>query len=320
MKKTKLNQLKSYITIILILATHSMAMAQKQESSPFPSDVKRILFLGNSITYAGDYVTNIEAYFISHYPAIKVEFINAGLPSETVSGLSEPGHADGKFPRPDLHERLSRVLKQTKPDWVFACYGMNDGIYLPLDEERFRKFKDGISWLHDELVKASVKKIIHLTPPVFDERKGGHAGYAHVLDEYSDWLLTQRSIAQWNVTDIHGAMKLYQEDHIKKDSSFALAADGVHPGKTGHWLISKQILLYLGENDIAEAESITDALATVKNGEQILKLIDQRQKMMKDAWLTSTGHLRPGMNAGLPMRTAKAKSKKIKKDINSLRD
>jgi lysophospholipase L1-like esterase len=297
-----------------------MAMAQKQESNPFPSNVKRILFLGNSITYAGDYITNVEAYFISHYPAIKIEFINAGLPSETVSGLSEPGHADGKFPRPDLHERLSRVLKQTKPDWVFACYGMNDGIYMPLDEERFKKFKDGINWLHDELLKADVKKIIHLTPPVFDESKGGHPGYAQVLDEYSDWMINQRSIAQWNVNDIHGAMKLYQENHIKKDSSFALAADGVHPGKTGHWLISKEILLYLGEKNIFKSESITEALSSFPKGEQILQLVAQRQIMMKDAWLTSTGHQRPGMNTGLPMRKAKAKSKKIRKEIISLRD
>ena len=50
--------------------------------------------------------------------------------------MSEEGHAGGKFPRPDLHERLDRALPKTKPDLVFACYGMNDGIYLPLDEAR----------------------------------------------------------------------------------------------------------------------------------------------------------------------------------------
>jgi len=33
------------------------------------------------------------------------EILNLGLPSETVSGLSEPNHAGGAFPRPDLHER-----------------------------------------------------------------------------------------------------------------------------------------------------------------------------------------------------------------------
>lgn len=314
-----MNYLK-FILSILLLIGHYFTMAQQHSENPFPSKVKRILFIGNSITYAGEYVTNIEAYFAAQYPALRVEFINVGLPSETVSGLSEPGHADGKFPRPDLHERLARVLKQTKPDWVFACYGMNDGIYMPLDEGRFRKFKEGISWLHDELVKARVKKIFHLTPPVFDERKGGHPEYAHVLDVYSDWLLTQRSVSQWNAVDIHGAMKTYLENHIQKDSSFALAADGVHPGKAGHWIMSKEILLYLGVKNIAAAESISDLLINAKNGDPILQLISQRQLMMKDAWLTSTGHLRPGMATGLPLREAKAKAKKIQKEINTLRD
>jgi hypothetical protein len=40
--------------------------------------------------------------------------IDAGPPSETVSGLSEEGHAGGQFPRPDLVERLTRVLAVTK--------------------------------------------------------------------------------------------------------------------------------------------------------------------------------------------------------------
>lgn len=309
----------TFILSILLFTGHFFTMAQQQSmKNPFPSQVKRILFIGNSITYAGEYVTNVEAYLVAHYPSSHVEFINVGLPSETVSGLSEPDHADGKFPRPDLHERLARVLKQTKPDWVFACYGMNDGIYMPLDDDRFRKFKEGIHWLHDELDHAGVKKIIHLTPSVFDERKGNHAGYAHVLDVYSDWLLTQREVAQWHVVDIHGAMKTYLENQIEKDSTFALAADGVHPGKTGHWIMSKEILLDLGEKNIAAAESITDALANVPNGDKIMQLSAQRQLIMKDAWLTRTGHQRPGMKTGLPWREAKRKAKKIQKEINAL--
>lgn len=298
---------------------HHSTMAQQQGTNPFPSNVKRILFIGNSITYAGDYVTNVEAYLVARYPSMKVEFINAGLPSETVSGLSEPGHADGKFPRPDLHERLSRVLKQTKPDWVFACYGMNDGIYMHLDEERFTMFKKGMTWLHDELLKAGVKNVIHLTPPIFDERKSDHPGYAHVLDVYSDWLLSQREIANWNVVDIHGPMKSYLETCIKGDPSYALANDGVHPGSTGHWIMSKEILIYLKERNLTNIESISDALRSIPNGEQILELVSQRQQIMKDAWLTTTKHQRPGMNAGLPMGKAKKQAKKIQKSINALK-
>src|SRR5688572_26755736 len=99
--------------------------------------VKRVLFLGDSITYSGQYIDDFETALRLHLPGRRIDVINCGLPSETVSGLSEEGHAGGKFPRPDLHERLDRVLAKVKPDLIFACYGMNDGIYLPLSDERF---------------------------------------------------------------------------------------------------------------------------------------------------------------------------------------
>lgn len=310
--------MKTLFFIVLWFLASLSGQAQKQKATPFPPQVKRIVFLGNSITYAGEYVTNVEAYFAAYYPAMNVEFINVGLPSETVSGLSEEGHAEGKFPRPDLHERLARVLEQTKPDWVFACYGMNDGIYLPLDEERFSKFKQGITWLHSELTKAGVKKIIHLTPPIFDERTGGHPGYAEVLSVYTDWLLTQQRTAQWNVCNIHGAMKSYLETQRQKDAAFSLASDGVHPGKTGHWIISQEIIRYLGKTSISQSQNMDEVLASVKNGQQIGELVAQRQLLMKDAWLTSTGHLRPGMHTGLPLAEAKKTARKIQKEIRAL--
>jgi lysophospholipase L1-like esterase len=300
----------------MLLASSSTCSAQ------IPPNVQRVLFLGNSITYAGQYVTDIEAYFITHYPQRHIEFINVGLPSETVSGLSEPGHADGAFPRPDLHERLARVLAATKPDLVFACYGMNDGIYMPFDTGRFAKFKEGITWLHN-MVTASGAQLIHVTPPFFDELKGGHPGYAAVLDKYAEWLLGQRKKAGWQVADLHFAMKKYLEAHRKVDEQFAidgfaLAPDGVHPGDAGHWIMAKQILLYLGETSVAKAPSINAALGSIPNGEKILELVEQRQTMMKDAWLTATGHKRPGMNVGLPLAEAQAKAAEIKKQIREL--
>ena len=105
--------------------------------------VHRIVFLGDSITYSGQFVEFIEAYLRINQSTHRYEFLDLGLPSETVSGLSEPGHAGGAFPRPDLHERLERVLEQTKPDLIVACYGMNDGIYYPFAEARFENTRAG---------------------------------------------------------------------------------------------------------------------------------------------------------------------------------
>jgi lysophospholipase L1-like esterase len=284
--------------------------------------VHRIVFLGNSITYTGNYITDIEAYFITHYPNKEYQFINMGLPSETVSGLSEPGHADGKFPRPDLHERLDRVLALTKPDLVFICYGMNDGIYLPLDAGRFQKFKDGLIDVHNKVVKTGAR-IIHLTPPYYDELKGKNRGYEATLDKYADWVLAQHKSAGWKVIDIHYPMKRFTEAHRKVDSAFgiaafALAEDGVHPGEAGHWIMAKQVLLYLGEREATATPDIHAALAATPHGEAILKLVTERQSMMKDAWLTAAGHKRPMMNVGIPLDEAIEKYEEIEKEIHRL--
>ncbi len=284
---------------------------------PFPKNVHRILFLGNSITYGGHYITDIETYLTLKYPKKSFEFINVGLPSETVSGLSEENHAGGRFPRPDLHERLARVLAQTQPDFVFACYGMNDGIYLPLEEGRFQKFKYGITWLHDEITQLGVP-IVHLTPPVYDESRGKDKGYAAVLDHYADWLLQQRKIQKWEVVDIHSEMQNYLTQRRKTNPEFSFAKDGVHPDALGHWLMAKPVLAYLGQKDVQPAETLEDAIVFHPKSKEVHKLISQRQQLMKDAWLTSTGHKRPEMAVGLPLEEAKKKAAEIEKEIREL--
>jgi len=286
------------------------------EASPMFADAKRVVFLGDSITYSGVYVETIEAYFVTRFPKRTVEFINVGLPSETVSGLSEDGHAGGQFPRPDLHERLDRVLARLKPDWVVACYGMNDGIYLPFDEARFAKYRDGLQRLRDKCAAAGVT-ILHVTPPTFDEVKGGHPGYANTLDRYSDWLLSKRTDG-WDVVDLHGPMNFFLTEQRAKDPAFFLAGDGVHCGETGHWIVAKQILLHLGAKDVAAVNGPKAMLAAYANGEALLKLIEQRQRMLKDTWLTMIGHQRPGMNKGLPLAEAQEKADELERRIRAL--
>src|SRR4051812_26190458 len=153
---------RNVVLLIFLLQSFSLR-AQPRELA----EAKRVLCLGDSITYGGLYIDYLEGFLFTRYPNQRWEFINLGLPSETVSGLSEPGHAGGSFSRPDLHERLIRAIEKTKPDLVFACYGMNDGIYFPLSDERFAAFKGGMQKLHQQVESAHIR-IIHITPPTFD--------------------------------------------------------------------------------------------------------------------------------------------------------
>lgn len=307
-----------YFVFVLILLIGCRSMSNSAHAPVTAAeDVARIVFLGNSITYNGQYIKAIETYYRYHFPNRNIEFINVGLSSETVSGLSEPGHADGAFPRPVLQERLDRVLALTKPDLVLACYGMNGGIYLPLDESRFRKFREGILHLRRK-VRDSGASIVHLTPPVYDENKGGKQGYDKVLEHYGEWLLRTGKEKNWEVVDIHEPMKAFLAAQQESDPEYSFSPDGVHPDRTGHWLMAREILLYLGHGGVAETTGIKEALGGRPNVDQVIQLVEARQNLMRDAWLSATGHNRPGVKAGLPLEQAKRKAAELDVQIQAL--
>ncbi len=282
---------------------------------PF-AEGQRVLFLGDSITHSGTYVAMVDAALMVARPDKRYDIVSAGLSSETVSGLSEPGHADGKFPRPDLHERLDRVLAMVKPHLVIACYGMNCGIYMPLKEERFKAYREGMVRLREK-VKASGADIIHLTPPVFDPQPirektdptgaegeqftKPYTGYDEVLSAYASWLVERRAEG-WMVIDLHGPMKSALDKGRAADPSFVLSKDGVHPGIEGHALMAQCIL------DAWGIKVRALELAQDPGYAAFWKSVQARQKVMSAAWLSAAGHKRPGVAPGLPKEEAEAKA------------
>ncbi|HEX4264747.1 MAG TPA: SGNH/GDSL hydrolase family protein [Verrucomicrobiae bacterium] len=290
-------------------------------------NVHRIVFLGDSITYAGGYVADVEAYYIARFPDRHFEFINVGLSSETVSGLSE---ASEQNPRPDLHERLGRVLEKTKPDLTFICYGMNDGIYHPPDDARLKAFQDGMKSVHQQIA-ATGAKIIHVTPPVFDPVGAkarvstnapfgfGHPywGYNQTLDQFSEWLVAQRA-AGWDVADLHSGMNRWLAGQRERDPNFNFARDGVHPDGEGHWVMAKQILLYLGASDVENVNGPNMMLFPNTNCDDIMRLVRQKEELLRDAWLNFCGFNRPGVKSGLPVPEAEAKAAELDKQIREL--
>lgn len=300
--------------VFLPLVLFSFLTIAQKITFKIPDDAKRIVFLGNSITYQGHYIAYLEAYYKLKYPERELEFINVGLPSETVSQLSEEGHADGKFDRPKLQERLKRILKKTKPDFIFACYGINDGIYLPFDESRFDAFKKGMNWLNKRLVKEEIP-VIYITPTIYE--KEGDGAYTNVVDIYSNWLVSNMYTNDWNVLDIHTPLLVKVGMNRLNNPYYKFAYDGIHPTKNSHWLMANQILISLEELERLQ-NTPKECFDTFSNGTRILDLVERKQVVQKDAWLTETGHKRPNMKVGLSMSKANSEIKVIDAEIEVL--
>jgi lysophospholipase L1-like esterase len=298
--------------LLLLLATVSSLRANE-----FLPGIHRILFLGDSITHAGQYVDDFDIFLTATYPDRAFEVIACGLPSETVSGLSEEGHANGEFPRPDLHERLDRVLTLVKPDLVFACYGMNCGIYLPLDEERFDKYQQGIHKLIEK-TQAMGAKIILITPPVYDAQGEPGFDYDSVLATYSEWLLKLRQQGL-QVVDLHSVMRSALEKQRGTNPTFTYSKDKVHPNAEGHLVMAGAIISELaGEDSLHKFQAFLQSnWARSDTGKIFLNAIRTRRFILGEAYLTAAGHNRPGMTQGLPLPEALQKVQELNAQIQA---
>jgi lysophospholipase L1-like esterase len=268
---------------------------------------KRVVVLGDSNTQAGGYVAFTDYYLEKLYPDKSFDVIGLGLASETLSGLSEDGHAGGQFPRPCLFERLGRVLEKAKPEVVFACYGINDGIYQPLDKDRFAAFQKGVTKLIDECKAGGVKRVFLVTPPIYDDKpKKGETDYDAVMTAYAKWM-TELKVDGVTVIDLHTAMRKARDARAEP-----FAKDKVHYGDDGHLLVARTILTAVG------VKVPDDAVATVK-ADPLFKLVEQKRGLRSTAWMKHVGYTREKKVEPGPLGTTEADAMKVQEQIDALR-
>ncbi len=245
--------MKSILLAGLSLFLLSPFVRGQDTSQPISLAGKKVLWLGDSITQAGDYVTFVLYYLDKQFPQDKFYVISIGLASETVSGLSEKTHP---FPRPCVFERLQRALSSVKPDIVVACYGMNDGIYHPQSNDGLQAFQDGIHKLITA-AKDSSAQVILLTPPPFDASVvktvskdapdfgylSPYEGYDSVLGDYAKWEQTLPA-TDATIIDLHTPMNNYVSTQRTTNPSFSFNRNGggIHPNTAGHLLMAETIL------------------------------------------------------------------------------
>lgn len=273
-----MGQMKSvFLFLCWVLSGGSFAIA---ESAAERLAGKPIVFLGDSITQAGTYVSFISYDLQRLHPELDFDLYPLGLASETVSGLSEKGHAGGRFPRPCLFERLGRVLEKVKPEVVVACYGINCGIYQPLDEKRFGAFQGGVKRLVADCREAGVTQIYLVTPPIYDfQPKAGEFNYDTVMAAYARW---QLSLQEEGVTviDLHRAMR-----RARDARSAPFSRDKVHPGPDGHLLMARTILAGMGV-------AVPDQEVAVVTKDPLYRKIDALRSFRSKAWMNHIGYTR----------------------------
>lgn len=284
---------------------------------------ERWLFIGDSITQAGHYVDHIETWLLlneADAPAV----MSLGLSSETISGLSEPGHP---FPRPYIHNRLSRVLARVQPDTVIACYGMNCAIYHPWSDQRFAAYRAGVEKLIAE-VKAIGADLILLTPPPFASRvypqsgpaEGESFGYASpaanygdVLAGYAAWIMSLDQREGVRVIDIRPGLDRFMEASYPREP--------VHPNPFGHELMGESFLRGLGKETGSKLlETGINDRETDSRWQVLHDLVRQQRETWDQSLLNDIGHGNPHAmeRLGMPLPEAEEKVREIDAQIGAL--
>ena len=287
---------------------------------------RRTLVLGDSITQDGRYVTFLEYYLHRLAPDSKADLISIGLGSETVSGLSEPGHP---FPRPNALDRLGQALKSVKPQVVLACYGMNDGIYHPPSPERLAAYDAGLGKLIQQ-VRAAGASLVLITPPVFDPvpiapriapADARVFGYQAIYAHYDDVLTTFAGSALSHrqegivVIDLHGAMAAELATRRSAEPHFTFSPDGIHPGEQGHLLIARVLARGIGltppDGDLAKE------LERIK-ADPLFPLVRDRRALRSEAWLAFIGYTRGPVIKSASVTAAEAVAARLQTEIEAL--
>lgn len=265
---------------------------------------KKVVFLGDSITQGGGYVSFTAYYLDKLYPQSNFDIYSLGLSSETLSGLTEEGHP---FPRPCLFERLGRVLDKVKPEILFACYGMNDGIYKPLESARFAAFRSGVTNLIRQCQTAGVKEILMITPPIYDfSPRKAEFNYDTVLAEYAAW---EKSL-QWSgvrVIDLHTAMRKARDKRTE-----VFSKDRIHPGEEGHLFMARTILTAMGARFDEEKVEVVKA-------DPLFKLVDEKRRLRSSNWMAYIGYTREKTVSPQPLANTEANAAKLQEKIDALR-
>ena len=256
----------------------------------------RVLFLGDSITYDGRWVVHVESAIRAQRGLARIPIVNMAVPSETVSGLSEPGHAGGSFVRPDVRERLGRVLTAYKPTLVVLCYGINDGTFQPLDDARFKAYRDGLTSVRADCLKAGAKVVVLTPPPYGVDKPVDAAAYDQVMAAYSLWLVQQRRY-NWQVIDVRTKVLAACATAKQADPKFIFSRDSIHPGDEGHVMLAQATWEGLAPMMKWNVQAV---FADSIKG----KPLTQSMTLLRNAWLTKTGHKRPGLPVGLPLEQA----------------
>ena len=249
----------SRLLILVLLPTLSAtARAQLQ-----PND--HVAICGDSITEQKLYSVFIQTYLLACKPQPDLRAMQFGWGGEVSWGFLD---------------RMDNDVLRYKPAVATTCYGMNDGGYGPLAEDRAKRYREAMTGVVKKFKDGGVRFVVVGSPGAVDSdtfRK--HPAQAAV---YNTTLAQLRDIgkaiaAEQDVAfaDVYSPMMQVMAEAKKKygPAYHVCGADGVHPAANGHLVMAYAFLKALGcDGDIGTVTiDMAGGKAEASNGHKVIE-------------------------------------------------
>lgn len=233
----------------------------------------RVVFLGDSITHANDYISRIADYYHENLPNRGVNFYNCGVSGGNLGTLLAIFDED---------------IIVHKPTHTVIMIGINDSARyllsdLPKGKERYDRLLSAFYVYKERLCTICQKlesmgtEIIMCTQTPYDEYQESNeptleGGFA-LLSAYAEYVRNFARENGYKMCDYHRYIsKVAQSESIIKP-------DRVHPNELGHYYMAKCFLEFQGY-DIGEYKDIPEYLKEWRDKVQMLRNIHATEHLI----------------------------------------
>jgi len=212
----------------------------------------KICFIGDSITYRGNYVKQVENYLTTIYPTYNLTFTNVGVGGWTSTQFLQ---YTGSEPT-----GLGYVLNTVKPDIATICFGMNDAGYTSEAASYLNQFISSMTSIITQLQSAGVSVVlltpgmVDLTVPYASNPANIPADYntntSYGLAAYANWVMNYgatNNIPAFNVHTLAMSVNAAaRAAHTGLPAYTDQPQDGIHPNPSGGLVYAYGLLTALG--------------------------------------------------------------------------
>ena len=191
----------------------------------------KILFLGDSITYRGNFTRMVQAHLSDRFPSAGFTFYNAGGPGDAGQ---------------QVLARIGAVLAQN-PQVVLLCLGMNDAYNAGAYQTDFPYYMDQIV----TTLQGAGIRVALLTPGIVDlsAPTAMAPDYNTRLRWEADWVLTYAASKGLPAFDVNAEMDAANTALKAALPGACMIPDSVHPDPAGGWIMGLGALKALGVPD-----------------------------------------------------------------------